>query len=88
VIARGCAALREGKRFVVLDQKLPSGRASLLVPLVDWLSRPFEYSRILRERRLWEPMRKHAGNVRVEERYFGFVYLAVGDKREHRDCAR
>jgi hypothetical protein len=68
---------------VVLDQKLPSGRASLLVPLVDRMSRPFDYSGIVGERRLWESIRKHAGNVRVEEIYFGFVYLAVGERHQH-----
>ena len=80
VIERACQALKEGKRFVVLDQKLPSGPASRLVPLLDLLSRPLDYSRIVGERRLWESIRRHAGNVRVEELYFGFVYLAVGEK--------
>jgi demethylmenaquinone methyltransferase/2-methoxy-6-polyprenyl-1,4-benzoquinol methylase len=80
VIERACGALKEGKRCAVLDQKLPSGPASLLVPLLDLLSRPLDYSRIIGERRLWESIRRHAGNVRVEERYFGFVYLAVGEK--------
>jgi ubiquinone/menaquinone biosynthesis C-methylase UbiE len=80
VIERACRALKEGKRCVVLDQKLPSGPASRLVPLLDVLSRPLEYSRIVGERRLWESIRRHAGNVAVEERYFGFVYLAVGKK--------
>lgn len=80
VIERACRALKEGKRCVVLDQKLPSGRASRLVPLLDLLSRPLDYSRIVGERRLWESIRRHAGNVRVEEYYFGFVYMAVGEK--------
>ncbi len=87
VIETGCTALREGKRLVVLDQKLPSGRASVFVPLIDRVSSPFEYSRIVGERRLWESIRKHAGNVRVEEFYFGFVYLAVGEKRPQRGCS-
>jgi hypothetical protein len=47
---------------------------------LDLLSRPLDYSRIVGERRLWESIRRHAGNVRVEELYFGFVYLAVGEK--------
>jgi ubiquinone/menaquinone biosynthesis C-methylase UbiE len=81
VIERGFGALREGKRWVVLDQKLPSGRASRLVPLVDRMSRPFDYSGIIGTRRLWESIRNHAGNVRVEEIYLGFVYLAVGERR-------
>ena len=80
VIERACRALKDGKHFAVLDQKLPSGPASRLVPLLDLLSRPLDYSRIVGERRLWESIRRHAGNVRVEERYFGFVYLAVGEK--------
>jgi SAM-dependent methyltransferase len=80
VIERACRALKDGKRFAVLDQKLPSGPASRLVPLLKLLSRPLDYSRILDERRLWESIRRHAGNVRVEELYFGFVYLAVGEK--------
>ena len=80
IIERACRALKDGKRVAVLDQKLPSGPASRLVPLLDLLSRPLDYSRIVGERRLWESIRRHAGNVRVEELYFGFVYLAVGEK--------
>jgi demethylmenaquinone methyltransferase/2-methoxy-6-polyprenyl-1,4-benzoquinol methylase len=80
VIERACEALKEGKHCAVLDQKLPSGLALRLVPLLDLLSRPLEYSRIVGERCLWESVRRHAGNVRVEELYFGFVYLAVGQR--------
>jgi demethylmenaquinone methyltransferase/2-methoxy-6-polyprenyl-1,4-benzoquinol methylase len=80
VIERACRALKEGKRCAVLDQKLPSGPASRLVPLLDFLSRPLDYSRIVGERPLWESIQRHAGNVRMEELYFGFVYLAVGEK--------
>jgi len=80
VIERACQALKEGKRCVVLDQKLPSGPASRLVPLLNFLSRSVDYSRIVGKRRLWESIQRHAGNVRVETVYFGFVYLAVGVK--------
>lgn len=80
VIRRALTALKEGGRCVVLDQKLPSGFGSTLIPLVDLLSRPFHYSRIVGERRLWETLQRHAGNVAVEERYGGFVYLAVAEK--------
>jgi demethylmenaquinone methyltransferase/2-methoxy-6-polyprenyl-1,4-benzoquinol methylase len=80
VLERACRALKEGKRCVVLDQKLPSGQASRWVPLLDRLSRPVDYSRAAGERRPWESLQKHAGNVRVEELYFGFVYLAVSEK--------
>jgi demethylmenaquinone methyltransferase/2-methoxy-6-polyprenyl-1,4-benzoquinol methylase len=81
VIERACQALKLGGRCVVLDQKLPSGTASRLVPLLDFLSRPFDYSRIVSQRRVWESVQRHAGNVEVEPLYFGFVYLAVGEIR-------
>lgn len=84
IIERAFRALKQGKRFAVLDQKLPSGAASRLVPLWDFYLRPFDYSGTIVQRRLWESIRHHAGNVRFEEFYFGFVYLAVGEKhREH-----
>jgi len=80
VIEKAFRALKEGKRCAVLDQKLPSGPAACLVPLLDLLSRPVGYSQVVGQRRLWKSIRRHAGNVRVEERYFGFVYVAVGEK--------
>jgi ubiquinone/menaquinone biosynthesis C-methylase UbiE len=80
IIERACRALNDGKRCAVLDQKTPSGPASRLIPLLDFLSRPFDYSRIVGERRVCESIRRHAGSVCVEEFYFGFVYLAVGEK--------
>ena len=80
VIQRAFEALSDGKRCVVLDQKLPSGLALRVVPLLDFLSRPLNYSQIAGERCVWESIRRHAGNVRIQELYFGFVYLAVGEK--------
>jgi demethylmenaquinone methyltransferase/2-methoxy-6-polyprenyl-1,4-benzoquinol methylase len=87
VIEKAFRALKEGKRCAVLDQKLPSGPASRLIPLLDLLSRPVAYSQVVGERRLWESLRRHAGNVRVEERYFGFVYVAVGEKSSAGACS-
>lgn len=81
VVEKALAALKDGKRLVVLDQKIPTGWASRLVPLVDYLSRPVRYSRMAAERRVWESIERHGGNVRVEAFYAGFVFLAVGEKR-------
>ena len=80
VIERAYGALKDGRRCVVLDQKLPTGPAARLVPLLNLLSRPLDYSGTLGDRRPWESIGRHAGNVRVEELYFGFVCLAVGEK--------
>lgn len=80
IIERVFHALKPGGRCAVLDQKLPSGAAALLTPLIDFWSRPLEYSRIVRERRVWESIERHAGNVQLEDFYFGWTYLAVGQK--------
>ena len=80
VIERAFGALRVGGRLVVLDQKLPAGRGARLIPLLEFLSRPLKYAKTLKEHQLWESVRHHAGNVSVHEHYFGFVYVAVGEK--------
>jgi ubiquinone/menaquinone biosynthesis C-methylase UbiE len=90
VAERCCLALGDRKRCVVLDQRVPSGPASVLVPLRNLVTRATtrlaigqscEYSRTVRERRLWESIREHSGNIWVEDFYFGLVYVAVGEKR-------
>ena len=80
VIRRAFHALKPGRRCAVLDQKLPSGPASLLVPIVDLLSRRVDYSRVAGERRVWESIERHGDTARIENLYFGFAYLAVGEK--------
>ena len=81
VLENAFRALRVGKRCVILDQKLPSGAAARLVPLLNFLSRPLDYSGMLRERHLWESIQHHSGNLLFEERYLGFIYLAAGEKK-------
>lgn len=87
VIQRAFRALKDGKHCVVLDQKLPSGPALRLVPLLELLSRPLQYSHIVGERCPWESIRRHTGSVRMQELYFGFVYLAVGEKNASNEPA-
>ena len=53
VIERACRALKEGKRCAVLDQKLPSGPASRLVPLSG---SSFTTARLLAHRRRTPPV--------------------------------
>lgn len=81
VVKNACQALKDGKRCAVLEQKLPSGPASQLAPLLNLLSRPLNYSSLVSKRRPWESIRRYADNVRIRELYFGFVYLAVGEKK-------
>jgi demethylmenaquinone methyltransferase/2-methoxy-6-polyprenyl-1,4-benzoquinol methylase len=80
VIERAFHALKQGRRCAVLDQKLPSGLASWLVPIVDRMSHRVDYSHVVGQRRVWESIERHAASARVEDLYFGFAYLAVGEK--------
>jgi demethylmenaquinone methyltransferase/2-methoxy-6-polyprenyl-1,4-benzoquinol methylase len=79
VVARGCAALAPGGRFVVLDTMLPAG-----VP--GWLARamvrPFAGTDEWIARRPWEAiqdaMRANLTDVAVTDLYLGCLFLAVG----------
>ena len=78
VIARGAAALKPGRHWVVLDLKLPAGRLRRLAPLLVPLLRPFAVSLKLAERHPWEAMQRHLKATRMEDVYFGFCYIATG----------
>lgn len=82
VIRNGCRSLSAGGRFVVLDFKLPSGWLSRLAPLGVFITRPFGVSMELASRHPWESIAAHFGKVDLEEFYGGFVYVAVGERRD------
>jgi hypothetical protein len=81
IIEKSYHSLKASKRIVVVDQKLPTGPASLLVPLIRLLSRPIDYYRIVNERRIYDSLRHYFRNVTVKNLYWGFFYVAVSDKR-------
>ncbi len=80
VIQNGCRALKPGKRWVVIDLKMPSGRVSWLAPLLVFLTRPFGITIELEERHLWESINKYLRNTSLIELYMGFVYIAAGER--------
>jgi demethylmenaquinone methyltransferase/2-methoxy-6-polyprenyl-1,4-benzoquinol methylase len=82
VILNGCGALKSGKRWVILDFKVPSGWLSHLAPLGVLLIRPFAATEELTNRRPWESLYKYMRNVQVFDLFFGFAYIAVGEQRE------
>lgn len=80
VIERGARALAPGRRWVVVDLKMPEWPgarlcARALVPFC----RPFAVTLDLAERRPWESIVRHMKNAKVSERFFGFVYVASGE---------
>ncbi len=80
VIRDGTRALVRGGRWVVCDMKLPANRLSVLATLGVGLTRPFAVSTDLATRHPWESIRRHTGNLRMQELYGGFAYVAGGTK--------
>lgn len=79
VIARGTNALKKGRRWAVMDFKVPSNGLRHLAPILIFLARPFAVSRNLTNRHTWESIDKHLINTTFKELFFGFAYLSVGE---------
>jgi ubiquinone/menaquinone biosynthesis C-methylase UbiE len=82
IILNGCRALREGKRWVILDFKMPSGLPSRLVPLMLFITRPFGVTMDLADRHPWKSIEKYMANTAIKELFMGFAYISFGEKKE------
>ena len=80
VIRNGCMALSPGRRWVILDLKMPSNRLSHLAPLFIFFVRPFGVTLDLTSRHPWESAYKYLKHVSLAEFYLGFVYIAAGER--------
>lgn len=83
VIKNGSQALAPGKRFVILDFKMPSNWLSLLAPLAVLITSPFGVSMEMASRHPWESMNKYLKNPTMRELYGGFTYITVGERGEN-----
>jgi len=81
VIWNGHNALAPGKRFVILDFKLPSNWLSFFAPLGVLITRPFGVSMEMASRHPWESIDKYLPNSTFKELYGGFAYIVAGEKR-------
>lgn len=79
VIENGAKALAPGKRWVVFDYKMPTGPFRNFVPLFVRIFRPFGISHALFERTPWASIQRHLKNPRIQEFYFGLIFIASGE---------
>ncbi len=80
VIQNGCKALKVGKRWAILDFKMPSNWLALLAPLAILVTRPFGVTKELAERHPWESIERYLKNSTLMEFYGGFAYLSTGER--------
>ena len=81
VVANGARALAAGRRWVVLDLRLPENWLRHLAPLLVFLVRPFAVSLKTADRHPWESIASHLADTTYEEAYFGLIYIAAGTTR-------
>ncbi len=79
VIEQGAKALAPGRRWVVLDYKMPTSWLRHLAPLFVALGRLFGVSLALMDRHPWESVQAHLRQTRMRELYGGFVYIIFGE---------
>ena len=79
VVEEGAKALKPGRRWVILDLKLPCNWLRHLTPALIALVRPFAVSAEVAKRRPWESLQRHLKHVTMQELYFGVAYIAVGE---------
>jgi len=80
VIRKGAAALAVFGHWVLADLKMPDSRISRIAPVLLPIVRPFGVTLDLASRHPWGSIKKHMGNVELNEFYFGFAYIACGAK--------
>lgn len=78
VVHHGFEALRPGGRMVVLDYKLPRWWPEFAVPAIGPMVAPFGGTLEMVRRKPFEEVARHAAEMRMLQRYFGWVYVAVG----------
>lgn len=79
VVQRGAKSLAPGKRWAVFDYKMPSGWFRHLVPFFVWVSQSFGISQALFERAPLESIKRHLHHVKIQEFYFGLIFIASGE---------
>lgn len=77
-IARGYAALRPGRRWVMHDYKVPGWYPEKYYKTLEPLIKPFGGSMEMAARRPWESIARHGVDSKVINWYLGFAVFAYG----------
>jgi ubiquinone/menaquinone biosynthesis C-methylase UbiE len=82
VVRRGAEALRFGKRFVVLDFKMPSrGLMKEAAPaLAKLMTGPFGGTIEMATRKPWQSLERYLALTEFRDLFHGGAYIAVGEK--------
>lgn len=80
-VAAGAKALKPGKRWVVMDIRVPDGWLRHVAPCLVPLVRPFGAALEVAKRHPWESIARYLVDVSYEDHYFGFIYIAAGAAR-------
>jgi ubiquinone/menaquinone biosynthesis C-methylase UbiE len=81
VIRRGAAALNSGRKFVVLDFRLPEHWPRWLISFALRLMRPFGVTEDLAERHPWESIARYLPDYQFRTVHWGLAYIAAGTRR-------
>ena len=80
VITKAAAAISPGRRFVLLDLRMPENWLRRLGPVLILLVRPFAVSLEVAKRPPWKSLQRHFSQYNYWEGYFGVVYIATGQR--------
>lgn len=77
LIAKISRELPKNKKFVIMDLKLSKKLPFWMIKLLVLFARPFGVTLDLANRKPYESMQKHFKHVKMEEYFFGILYICV-----------
>jgi ubiquinone/menaquinone biosynthesis C-methylase UbiE len=82
VVQRGAETLLPGKRFVILDFKMPSGRLmrKAAPALAKMMTGPFGGTLEMATRKPWQSLKRYLTLTKFQDLFHGGAYIAVGEK--------
>lgn len=80
IIENGHNALQTGKKFVIVDGKIPHGPARIFAPLLLNFTKPFGADKEYLKRQAWKSIEKYFKKTTFQEGWGGFLYMSVGTK--------